>query len=89
MKSKHFCTLVCVAENIELFWILFLENKKKKLYLLTCCVGLPWKLPNDAIWQHAGFCKQMAKRDLSSWINNQIAYLNTVYMKFTFSVHWN
>jgi len=29
----------------------------------------------------------MAKRDLFSLINDQIAYLNTVYMKFIFSVH--
>ena len=84
VKSKYFCTLVCMSENIELFWILFQENKRKFLYLQTCYVCLPWKPPNDAIWSHAGFCKQMAKRDLFSRINNQIAHINTNYMKFIF-----
>ena len=87
MKSKYFCTLVCVSENIDL--LLFQENKEKFFVTtnLLCC--RPWKLANDAIWNHAGFCKQMVKSYLFSWINNQIAYLNTIYMKFIFAVRWN
>ena len=76
-----------MSENIDLFWILFQENKGEFFVPTNICVCFPWKLPSDAVWSHAGFCKQMAKRDLFSWITNQIAYLNTVYMKFIFSVH--